>query len=200
LVVKSLSKHWSAGAFLSVQSSTYSNLKLSATVAPAVEYNIFPYDESTKRQFRILYRVGYTGTRYHEETIFFKTSEGLLQESLSWAYEVKRPWGTVSLELEGSHFFHDFSKNRVELGAEAEVRIWKGLSFNLYGNYARIRDQLGLPRAGASYEEVLLQQRQLATGYEYYISVGLSFTFGSTKSNVVNPRFGNGGRSISIGM
>ena len=119
---------------------------------------------------------------------------------MSWAYEVKRPWGTVSLELEGSHFFHDFSKNRVELGAEAEVRIWKGLSFNLYGNYARIRDQLGLPRAGASYEEVLLQQRQLATGYEYYISVGLSFTFGSTKSNVVNPRFGNGGRSISIGM
>ena len=200
LVVKSLSKHWSAGAFLSVQSSTYSNLKLSATVAPAVEYNIFPYDESTKRQFRILYRVGYTGTRYHEETIFFKTSEGLLQESLSWAYEVKRPWGTVSLELEGSHFFHDFSKNRVELGAEAEVRIWKGLSFNLYGNYARIRDQLGLPRAGASYEEVLLQQRQLATGYDYYISLGLSFTFGSTKSNVVNPRFGNGGRSISISM
>jgi len=200
LAVKSLSEHWSAGAFLSAKSSTYYNLKLSATIAPAVEYNVFPYDESTKRQFRILYRIGYTGTRYHEETIFFKTSEVLLQESLSWAYEVKRPWGTISLKLEGSHFFHDLSKNRVELSAEADVRIWKGLSFDLYGRYSRVRDQLGLPRGGASYEEVLLRQKQLATDYDYYISIGLNFTFGSTRSSVVNPRFGNGGRSISISM
>ena len=200
LVVKSLGKHWSAGAFLSVESSTYANLKLAADAGPAVEYNVFPYDESTKRQFRILYRVGFTAARYHEETIFFKTSERLLQESLTWAYEIKRPWGTVSFELQGSHFFHDFGKNRVELGAEAEVRIWKGLSFELYGSYARIRDQIALSAEGASYEDVLLRQRQLATGYNYYVSVGLSFSFGSTRSNVVNPRFGNGGRSISISM
>jgi len=200
LVVKSLSQHWSAGAFLSVQSSTYANLKTAVSIAPAVEFNFFPYSESTKKQFRVLYRIGYTGTRYHEETIFFKTSESLLQESLAWAYEVKRPWGTVSLELEGSHFFHDFDLNRVELGAEVEVRIWKGLSFEFDGNYTRIRDQIALPRGGASYEEVLLRQRQLATGYDYYISFGLNFTFGSTRSNVVNPRFGNGGRGISISM
>ncbi len=200
LVVKSLSEHWSAGAFLSVQSSTYSNLKLSANVAPAIEFNFFPYSESTKKQFRVLYRVGYTATRYHEETIYFKTSESLLQESLTWAYEVKRPWGTVSLELQGSHFFHDFSKNRVNLSGQVDVRIWKGLSLNLYGSYTRIRDQLALPRGGASYEDVLLRQKQLATGYTYYLSVGLNFSFGSTRSNVVNPRFGNGGRGISNSM
>ena len=200
LVVKSLSEHWSAGAFLSFQSSTYANLKLSANVAPAVEFNFFPYSESTKKQFRVLYRIGYTATRYHEETIYFKTAESLLQESLAWAYEVKRPWGTVSLELQGSHFFHDFSKNRVELSGQVDVRIWKGLSMNLYGSYTRIRDQLALPRGGASYEDVLLRQKQLATGYTYYLSVGLNFSFGSTRSNVVNPRFGNGGRGISIGM
>ena len=200
LVVKSLSEHWSAGAFLSLQSSTYSNLKLSANVAPAVEFNFFPYSESTKKQFRVLYRVGYTATRYHEETIYFKTSESLLQESLAWAYEVKRPWGTVSLELQGSHFFHDFSKNRVNLSGQVDVRIWKGLSLNLYGSYTRVRDQLALPRGGASYEDVLLRRKQLATGYTCYFSVGLNFSFGSTRSNVVNPRFGNGGRSISISM
>jgi hypothetical protein len=200
LVVKSLSQHWSAGAFLSVESSTYANLKTAVSIAPAVEFNFFPYSESTKKQFRVLYRIGYTGARYHEETVYFKTSESLLQESLAWAYEVKRPWGTISLELEGSHFFHDFSKNRVELGAEVEVRIWKGLSFELDGNYTRIRDQIALRRGGASYEEVLLRQRQLATGYDYYFSFGLNFSFGSTRSNVVNPRFGNGGRSISISM
>jgi hypothetical protein len=200
LVVKSLSEHWSAGAFLSVQSSTYSNLKLSLNVAPAVEFNFFPYSESTKKQFRVLYRIGYTAARYHEETVYFKTSEGLLQESLAWTYEVKRPWGMVSLELEGSHFLHDLAKNRVQLAGEVSFRIWRGLSFEIDGSYTRIRDQIALPRGGASYEEVLLRQKQLATGYDYSFSVGLNFSFGSTRSNVVNPRFGNGGQSISISM
>lgn len=200
LVVKSLSQHWSAGAFLSIQSSTYSNLKVSVTAAPAVEFDLFPYSESTKKQFRVLYRIGYTGTRYNEETVYFKTSESLFQESLSFAYEVKRPWGMVSLNLEGSNYMHDFSKNRIELGGEVSFRVWRGLSFEVGGSYARIRDLLSLPREGASYEEVLLRQRQLATGYSYSFSVGLNFTFGSTRSNVVNPRFGNGGRGISIMM
>ncbi|MCX6571931.1 MAG: hypothetical protein NT006_11035 [Candidatus Aminicenantes bacterium] len=200
LVVKSLSQHWSAGAFLSVESSTYSNLQVSVSVAPAVEYNFFPYSESTKKQFRVLYRIGYTGARYHEETIFLKTAESLLQESLAWAYEVVRPWGNATLQLEGSHFFHDLSKNRVELGGEVSFRIWRGLSFEVDGNYTRIRDQIALPRGGASYEEVLLRQKQLATGYNYSFSVGLNFSFGSTRSNIVNPRFGNGGQSFSISM
>ena len=200
LVVKSLSQNWSAGAFLSAESSTYSNLQVSVSVAPAVEYNFFPYSESTKKQFRVLYRIGYTGARYHEETIFLKTSESLLQESLTWAYEVVRPWGNATLQLEGSHFFHDFRKNRLELEGEVSFRIWRGLSFEVDGNYTRIRDQLALPRGGATYEEVLLRQKQLATGYSYSFSVGLNFSFGSTRSNVVNPRFGNGGRSFSISM
>jgi hypothetical protein len=200
LVVKSLSEHWSVGAFLSVESSTYANLKVGVSAAPAVEFNFFPYSESTKKQFRVLYRIGYTATRYNEETVYFKTAESLLQESLSFAYEVKRPWGMVSLNLEGSNYLHDFSKNRIELGGEVSFRIWRGLSFEIDGSYARIRDQLSLPRGGASYEEVLLRQKQLATGYNYRFSVGLNFTFGSTRSNVVNPRFGNGGRGISISM
>ena len=72
------------------------NLKLSANAGPAVEYDVFPYSESTKRQLRILYRIGLTAARYHEETVYFKTSERLLQESLSWAYEIVRPWGNAS--------------------------------------------------------------------------------------------------------
>jgi len=200
LVVKSLGKHWSAGAFLSVESSTYSNLKFSVSVAPAIEFNVFPYEESTKRQLRALYRIGYTGTRYNEETIFFKTAESLLQESLSWVYEIVRPWGNATIQLEGSHFFHDFRKNRVEFEGEVSFRVWRGLSFEVGGHYSLIHDQLTLPNGGATYEEILLRQKQLATGYQYSFSVGLNFTFGSTRSNVVNPRFGSGGRSISISM
>jgi hypothetical protein len=198
--VKSLGEHWSAGAYLETESSTYSNLKRVLTAAPAVEYNVFPYSESTKRQLRILYRVGFTRASYYEETIYFKTAESLLQESLSCAYEVVRPWGKASVELKGSHFFHNASFNRLDLEAGIELRVWRGFSFQIDGSYTRIRDQLALSAEGASYEDILLRQRQLATGYDYSFSVGLNFSFGSTRSNVVNPRFGNGGRSISISM
>jgi len=200
LVVKSLGQHWSAGAYVEAESSTYSNLDLVLTAAPAVEYDLFPYSESTKRQLRILYRIGLSRARYHEETIYFRTSETLVQQALSCAYEVVRPWGKAAVQLEGSHFLHDAGKNRIELEAELEFRIWRGLSFEIEGGYARIRDQLSLPAGGASYEEILLRRRQLATGYNYSFSVGFNFSFGSTRSNVVNPRFGNGGRSISISM
>ena len=200
MIVKSLGRHWSAGAYLEAEASTYSNLKMSLSAAPALEYDVFPYSESTKRQLRILYRAGLTRTRYYEETIYFKTSETLLQEALSVAYEVVQPWGKASLQLEGSHFFHNVKFNRVELEGALEFRIWRGLSLELDGSYSRIRDQIALSAAGYSYEDILLQQKQLATGYDYSFSVGLNFSFGSTKSNVVNPRFGNGGRSISISL
>jgi len=200
LVVKSLGEHWSAGGYIEAESSTYSNLKLVLSAAPALEYDVFPYSESTKRQLRILYRIGLTRARYNQETVYFKTAETLLQESLSVAYEVVRPWGKASLQLQGSNFFHDFSKNRVELEGGLEFRIWRGLSLELDGSYTRIRDLLSLSAEGASLEDILLRQKQLATGYDYSFSIGLNFSFGSTRSNVVNPRFGNGGRSISISM
>jgi hypothetical protein len=200
LVVKSLGQHWSAGGYVEAESSTYSNIKLNLGAAPAIEYDVFPYSESTKRQLRILYRIALSRAVYREETIYLKTRETLVQEALSVAYEVVRPWGKASVELQGSHFFHDFSKNRAQLQAELEFRIWRGLSFEIHGGYARIRDQIALSAEGASYEEILLRRRQLATGYDYSFSVGLNFSFGSTKSTVVNPRFGTGGRSISISM
>ncbi len=200
LVVKSLGEHWSIGGHIEAESSTFSNLELSLTAAPAVEYDVFPYSESTRRQLRILYRLGFSRVRYLEETVYFKTAESLLQEALSVAYEVVRPWGKASVALQGSHFFHRARFNRLELNGALEFRIWRGLSFEIDGSYARIRDQLALPAGGASYEEILLRQRQLATGYNYSVSAGFNFSFGSTRSNVVNPRFGNGGRSISISM
>ena len=200
LAVKSLGEHWSAGAYVSGQSSTYMNIDRQLSLAPAVEYNVFPYAESTKRQLRLLYKLGMTLVKYREETIYNKTSETLWSESLTATLELVRPWGTASVSLAGSHYFHNVKFYRLELNGDISVRIWKGLSCNIYGGGSRIHDQLGLPLAGASLEEVLLRRQQLETSYDYYISVGLSLTFGSTKSKVVNPRFGAGEGGISISM
>ena len=191
LYTKSLNGHWSIGAFLNLSSSTYRNIKFRINPAPAIEYNLFPYAESTRRQLRFLYKLGYNYSRYRELTVYNKTSEGLFGESLSVTLELKEPWGTVEASLEGFHYFHDFRKNRMEFDLEFQFRILKGLSIDIDGRYERIHDQLALAKGEATLEEILLRRKELATEYEYSISVGLSFTFGSIYSNVVNPRFGN---------
>ena len=191
LIVRSINDHWSIGGSASLSSSTYSNTKLKIFVAPAIEYNLFPYSKSTWRQFRFLYRIGGQNVRYNEETIYFKTKEFLGISSLTMALEVKEKWGTVCSTLEASFYLHDFGKNRLDWFNEINIRIFKGFSINMYGGASRIRDQLSLPGGGATYEEILLRRSQLATGYEYYGSIGLSYTFGSIYNNIVNPRFGN---------
>jgi hypothetical protein len=190
LYVKSISEHWSIGGWISLSSSTYRNINFSYTIHPAIEYNFFPYSQSTRRQLRALYKIGYGSYRYRDETIYLKTSENLWNESLSITLELNEPWGTAELSLEGSHYFHDLNKNRLEVSGELSLRIFKGLSLNIEGRYSKIRDQLSLPRGEATLEEILLRRRELASGYRKSFEIGLSYRFGSVFSNVVNPRFG----------
>jgi hypothetical protein len=201
LFVKSLNAHWSIGFFLSAASSTYENIEFSLVPAPAIEFNLFPYSQSTRRQLRFLYKAGYNAVRYREETIFNKTSENLWNESLSVTFDIREKWGSISTTLTGSHYFHDFSKNRLTFFNILNLRLFKGLSFFAFGGGSRIHDQLSLTKGIASLEELLLRRTQLETSYDYFFSVGLSFTFGSIFTNVVNPRFGSqghGGMSIII--
>lgn len=189
IVAKSIGSHWSVGGYVEAESSSYANLNLYFTLAPAIEFNVFPYEESTRRQLRFLYRIGYNHVNYIEETIYNKTHETLFNQTLTTTLEIREPWGNASTSLEASHYFHDFSKYRVELRGSVSIRVFKGLSLSLRGRYERIHDQLGLPIGDASIDEVLLQRRELATNYDYDFSVGFRFTFGSVYSNVVNPRF-----------
>jgi hypothetical protein len=198
LFVKSLDDHWSAGAYVSVDSSTFQNIRSKIDAAPAIEYDLFPYSESTKRQLRFNYWVGFSLARYREVTIYDKTRQNLLREHLEVVLEFKKKWGTISTSFEASNYLHDFRKNQLELNGEISVRVFKGLSFNIHGGGARIHDQIFLPKGGATIEEVLLRRKQLATNYDYFFSVGLSYSFGSIFSNVVNPRFGSGGGRVSI--
>jgi hypothetical protein len=198
LIVKSLSDHWSVGAYFAASSSTYGNTQYTISPAPAVEFNLFPYSEFTKKELRFLYRLGFRAVKYREETIYEKTSENLLGQSLSAILEVKQKWGNLSASLTGSHFFHDFSKNRLRMNADLSLRLIRGLNFNIDASYSIIHDQLSLPRGGATLDEILLRRTELATTFSYGFSVGLSYTFGSIYSKVVNPRFGSSGGGISI--
>jgi hypothetical protein len=194
LVVKSLGEHWSVGNRLRLESSTFSNMKFNATILPSVEYDLFPYSESTHRQLRFLYGIGVSFNQYNDSTIFGKTEENLGQQQLQLAYQVQEKWGSVNVSLEGSNYLHDFSKYRIELDGYLTVRIIKGLSLSVYGGVAKINDQLSLKRGELSEADILLQLQELATAYSVDGGVGLTYTFGSIFNNVVNPRFGNGRR------
>jgi len=188
LNVWSLSEHWSVGASYQAGRSSFENEALKIEVGPALEYNIFPYSESTRRQFNILYTIGVRYNNYIEETVFLKTEETLPQQSIGASVSVRQPWGGTFGSLEFSQFLEDLSKNRVNVFLGADFRFFRGLSFNVNGSYSRVRDQVNVPAGDATDEEVLLRQRILQSGFRYAFSVGFSYTFGSIFSNVVNPR------------
>jgi len=190
LYVISLNEHWSAGAWLSVYSSSYSNIALAINPAPAVDYDYFNYAESTRKQLRFLYRIGYTFNKYYQETIYEKMKEGILAQTLSVTLEIKQQWGNISSSLSGSNFLNDFSKNRLQFWAGVSLQLFRGLAINFNGQCSSIHDQISLPLSVATEEEILLQQKMLATNFSYGLSVGISYTFGSIYTNVVNPRFG----------
>lgn len=189
LSVWSLTDHWSVGGRSSLSSSTFENQDLRARLAPAVEYSFFPYAESTNRQITLQYSLGVNYLDYEFVTLFGKTEETLADHRLTLSTDFKKTWGSVDVELEGSHYLHDLSTNRLELDAGVNVRLFKGLSLRLNGNAERIRDQLFLSAEELTPEQILLNQRALKTGFQYFGSFGLSYTFGSPFNNVVNPRF-----------
>lgn len=190
---KSLSDHWSAGLFTYLYSSTYSNTDISLTVQPGIEYNVFPYSESTRRQLRIGYQIGVKPVKYIDTTIYFKKSETLFTHSLSATLSMQQPWGSTSVTLSGSQYLHDLTKNSLSISANASIRIFEGLSFTVYGGYSAIHDQLALAITSLTPEQVYQQRRELAKSYSYWGSFGISYTFGSIFNNIVNARFGNQG-------
>jgi len=201
LLVGSLTDHWSVGGSMYAGASRYNNSDLSFNIQPGIEYNVFPYSESTRRQLRITYKLGLGYENYIDTTIYNKVKENLFSQYLTVNYEVIQKWGSANLSLGYSNYLHDWSKNNISLNAFLDLRIAKGLSLNFGGGGAIVHDQLGLVKGGATQQEVLLRLRELETQFEYFTSFGLTYTFGSIYNNVVNPRFGNsGGGGMTIIM
>lgn len=190
-IAKSLGEHWSVGNTLTSNQSTYNNLSFNAACLPTVEYNIFPYSKSTRKQFRMNYAAGLSYRHYNDTTIYNKIEESLWVEKFNMAFAIMEKWGSINSSVCWSNFFYDFKKYSLSLYTSLNIRIIKGLSVQFSGDLSFIHDLRGLPKDEATTEDILLRQRQLATQYSYYTSIGLSYTFGSIYNNVVNPRFGN---------
>ena len=189
LLIRSLSKHWSLGLETTAGRSTRENYDLLLKIEPGIEYNVFPYAESSKRQFVFIYSMGLNYENYRDTTIYDKLVESRPAHRFTIAGAATQPWGRLEARLVASTYLDDWSKNRISMFSFGEVRIVRGLSLNLYASYSRIRDQLSIGKAAFSDEEILLRLRELRTDYRWDMEIGLSYTFGSKFSNIVNPRF-----------
>jgi len=196
LAVKSLTSHWSAGLVANASKSTYLNFDFRSRVAPGLEYNFFPYSQSTRRMLTVQYTVGLNNFNYQEVTIFDKEKETLVDHRVGTSLSLRQPWGTASGSVDFTQYLNKPDKYRLSAYASTNVRLFKGFSFNVFGQASRTRDQINLRRGSASTEEILVRQRQLASGYSFYMNFGISYSFGSIFNNIVNPRFGGGGGEI----
>jgi hypothetical protein len=183
-----IGSRWATGIRSDLWSSTYSNTRLARRLAWALEFDIFPYSESTRREFIILYTIGGSDFEYLEETLFDKTEESVSDHALTLSLDLKQLWGSVNTSLQGRQFLHDSDLNRLSASASLDVRLFRGLFLSLFGSYDAIRDQIYLAKRGATQEETLLRRKALATDFYFYTSASLSFTFGSVFNNTVNPR------------
>ena len=188
-VIKSLGEHWGVGAGGSVLTTTFRNQDLTTRFAPALEYNFFPYSESTRRQFTIRYAAGFDAFDYAEPTIFGKTAETRVDHSFVTSLDLNEPWGESDVTVEFAQFLDDPGQYRIVVFGDLEIRLFRGFFLSLRGDSSLVRDQIFLEAGGVSDEEILLRRRQLATDYEYSFRVGFTYSFGSIYNNVVNSRF-----------
>jgi hypothetical protein len=191
LQVRSIGNHLSVGAIAGVGSSTFSNQKRVLKFAPAIEYDLFPYDESARRNVTFQYSAGVARYHYQDTTIFLRTQETVPVHSFRALVGAREAWGTLGFTGLFRTQLNDVNRRRAAVGGDVSVRLLRGLSLEASGDVSHIADQIYLPREEATDEEILVQQRERATSYRFSFSVGLSYTFGSLFNNIVNPRFGS---------
>jgi hypothetical protein len=189
LSVWSLGPRVSAGVGASGSSSVFQNTRRLIRVLPALEANLLPYSEASRRQALARYSVGVSDARYVDTTIYGKLSETRAFQELRILGDVREPWGGAWARVGWSQYLHDGSKRRFNFDFNVDWRIRSGLSYYVGGSYSLTRDQLHIAGTNLSDQDRLLRLRELQSGYGAYTAMGLSFTFGSVFNNVVNQRF-----------
>jgi hypothetical protein len=195
LIVRSLSDHWSAGLKLGAGYSDFLNQRLALRAQPAIEYNVFPWTEQTRRQLTFLYNVGPNLYRYQRTTVFNLDEETRFSQQLTASLVARQQWGSSNVSLDWLNYLHDFNRNALTLSGSLDLRLGRGFSLNIGGSAARINDQIYLPRAGNTEEEILLQRQALETGFRITTNIGIRYTFGSIYNTIVNQRFSSLGAS-----
>lgn len=186
--VHSINDHWSAGGEIEYSSSIFNNYKVNLFSSVLLEYNIFPYSESTRKQFRFYYKAGPRLDQYYDTTVLGKTKMLWTVQEIGMYVELTKEWGSLSTWMSYVSFLNNFKFWGSSIWTEASFNLFKGFQLSLSGSVSYIQNQVSLRQDEATDSEILLRQVQLPTDFNYYTSIGISYTFGSIYNNIVNPR------------
>jgi hypothetical protein len=193
LQVRSIGAHLSAGLRVGTFSSTYENYRQVIRAFPAIQYNFFPWSQSTRRQLTAEYNIGYGVYRFSDTTAFDKMEQSMPIQRFLAGMKTREPWGSIDVGVNAINYLNDRSLYRIGAFAELSLRLFKGFEIGGFGSYDRIRDQFNLRKKDLSPEDILTRQFQVGTGYSFFGHMYLRYTFGSIFNNVVNPRMEGGG-------
>ena len=188
-LVLSLNDKWSYGYELEYSNSTFSNNKGRSKLTTGIEYNLFPYRDVNSRFWAFNFGLLVQWNNYYYSTIYNKMAETLYGQFVNMNTSFTKKWGNLWGGIEYSSYLHDLKLNNLEINMGTNVRITGGLSFNIHTSYNVVRDQVFLPKGGATEQEILTRRRQLQTNFEYYFGFGINYRFGSNLNNFINPRF-----------
>lgn len=187
-VVK-LTDHWGAGIQSNYSRSIFNNIDTRIRLAPSIEYSLLSYKDFNTQRVVFSYEIGPQYSNYRDTTIYFKTKETLMQQSIGLVTSFTKPWGTINFGSFFTAYMDDINKNNLFIGGGINWNVFKGFKFGLGGNFQLIHDQISIPKQGASRDDVLTQRRIIASTYDYFMGIGFSYTFGSIFNSQVNPTY-----------
>ena len=96
-----------------------------------------------------------------------KEEEFVWEHGLLLGGSVNQNWGNITSEVSYQSFLHDTALHEFSFYLGTNFRIFKGLSFNVSGNYNITNNQINLAGGNLSLEELLLRQQQVKSGYAW---------------------------------
>jgi hypothetical protein len=187
--INKMNQHWGYGIFSNYTKSEFSNYDTRLSLIPKVEYDVFKYKDFNNQRVVINYGLGIQYNNYKDTTIFFKTEETLLVQEAAIISSFTKPWGNINVGAFYSSYLYDPDKFSLSFSGAVNWNIFKGFKFAVGGSYNITRNLIQLSKQGATRDDVLLQQKQLNSQYNYFFGVGISYQFGSKFNNYINPAF-----------
>jgi hypothetical protein len=187
--ILSLGKHWSWGYQGIVSRNTFSNFKNQYFLETGLEYNIFPYKQFNTKLFTLSYILNLRHSRYYDTTLYDRIRETRMGQEVNAKFTYTQKWGSVQVSAKYQSYLHDLKFFNLGANASCELQVSGGFSVFIFTSAELVRDQIYLPKAGATRQEVLTRRRQLESGYNFQTNIGINYRFGSKLNNFVNPRF-----------
>ncbi|MGB3946564.1 MAG: hypothetical protein WBM13_01150 [Bacteroidia bacterium] len=184
-----LGKKMAIGYYSTYYSSTVQNLVSSTSFYPAIEYNVFPYADATRRQLRFNYRIGARYVDFYNTTYLNKNNDWYYLHSLVLSYKQVEKWGNLNCDIGTFQYFSKEKFYRVNISPSVSWNVASGLNVYFGGNFSIVNDQYYLKKDEVSSAAILLGQTQLKSNFSYNFYFGFSYSFGSIYNNVVNVRF-----------